>query len=140
MRVWRFESSREWSVAAWLHSGLRVERGNQVVHGSESGVRQLGLLTRPSCLLRRHQRRTRVQQIFAAPNPPRGLARLELGTELVWTGITQLSGTDGATTPFTSLRCLLERKQIKKICVHNIPEGGDRSGASRAGVSRLSAD
>ncbi len=48
MRVWRFESSREWSVAAWLHSGLRVERGNQVVHGSESGVRQLSLLTRPS--------------------------------------------------------------------------------------------
>ncbi len=30
--------------------------------------------------------------------------------------------------------------QIKKICVHNIPEGGDRSGASKAGGSRLSAD
>ncbi len=48
MRVWRFESSREWSVAAWLHSGLRVERGNQVVHGSETEVRQLSWLTRPS--------------------------------------------------------------------------------------------
>jgi hypothetical protein len=38
------------------------------------------------------------------------------------------------------LRRLLERKQIKKICVHNIPEGGDRSGALKAGVSRLSTD
>jgi hypothetical protein len=34
----------------------------------------------------------------------------------------------------------LERKQVEKICVHNIPEGGDSSGASKAGVSRLSAD
>jgi hypothetical protein len=34
----------------------------------------------------------------------------------------------------------LERKQEKKICVHNIPEGGDRSGASKAGVSRLRTD
>jgi hypothetical protein len=34
--------------------------------------------------LRRHQRRTRVQRVFAAPNPPRGLARLKLGTELQW--------------------------------------------------------
>ena len=91
-------------------------------------------------MLRRHQRRTRVQRVFAAPNPPRGLARLKLGTELVWTGTTQLSGTDGAITPFTSTQRLLERKQVEKICVHNIPEGGDRSGASKAGVSRLSAD
>jgi hypothetical protein len=35
-------------VTAWLHIGLRVERGNQVVHGPESEVRQLSLLTRPS--------------------------------------------------------------------------------------------
>ena len=32
------------------------------------------------CLLRRHQRHTRVQRVLAAPNPPRGLASLKLGT------------------------------------------------------------
>jgi hypothetical protein len=32
----------------------------------------------------------------------------------VWRGTTQLSGTDGAITPFTSLLRLLERKQIKR--------------------------
>jgi hypothetical protein len=42
--------------------------------------------------------------------------------------------------PYEPLRRLLERKQKEKICVHNIPEGGDRSGASKAGVSRLSTD
>ena len=36
-----------------------------------------------------------VQRVFAAPHPPRGLARLKLGTELVWLGTTQLSGTGG---------------------------------------------
>ncbi|MFN9980814.1 MAG: hypothetical protein ACK53Y_12895, partial [bacterium] len=45
--------------------------------------------------MRRPQRRTRVQRVLAAPHPPRGLARLKLGTELVWPGTTQLSGTGG---------------------------------------------
>ncbi len=36
-----------------------------------------------------------------------------------------------------SFASLLERKQKEKICVHNIPEGGDRSGATKAGVSHL---
>ncbi len=98
--VWLSSSTlvSEWSVAAWLHTGLRVERGNQVVHGPESGVRQLNCTPNRAaatggecCLLRRHQRRTRVQRVFAVPNPPRGLARLKLGTELVWTGTTQLT-------------------------------------------------
>ena len=43
----------------------------------------------------RLQRRTRVQRVFAAPHPPRGLARLKLGTELVWAGRRHFAGRRG---------------------------------------------
>jgi hypothetical protein len=35
---------------------------------------------------------------------------------------------------------LLEHKQVEKICVHNIPEGGVEEWSYEAGVSRLRSD